>query len=450
MRRSTPTILMACMIVMIIWMTCLHAPIACAQSIQPAQSAQTLALEFELESLQTIDTPGYTAEIVGYSSDLKFLLSTNALWKTLDIHRVLSLDPLQLETIDFDPDEPDVEGVWTINEPTSVAVHPTLPIAFVVALGRSITDEGWLFGIDLRPESLGKKRIMQPIGLHPDCVAVSPDGNWLLIANEGEGHIDTPGGVRAVDLRTLTMDRRASDSPLPVTVLDGLDELLDTPIGDCEPEYIAFDPAGRFAAVSCQENDAIALVDMRQSLPKFAGVIFLPYGSQPDGVAVLDQITRLDKDGQTRTGCLVAAAEEGMFDRYGRWLGQSVSFTWVDPNNLSAVPQPMSRLDVRPIINPDKPNKRRDPESIVMTHFAGTPMAILSIERGDHLIAFDLTDPKEPTVIGMVKTGDRPEGLTLIRHPEHPDALYILTGDEGDEDNFGPGSLSISRLRLKN
>ncbi len=389
-----------------------------------------------LEKLATIDVPGWTAEIVQYHPGESLLLSTNAMWDTVDIFHVTSLDPPILEPFDFDPDEPDAQGVWTVGEPTSVAVHPQRPIALATALSQDPIKPGSVIGIDLRRPTLGDSIVLQNVGYHPDCIAISPDGRWALVACEGEGLPGTPGSIWAIKLDQLTAEHRPWDGPMPAHELPGLGELLDQFEGGIEPEYIAFDPQSRFALVSCQENDALVLVDLRPTVPELAGVIWLLSGAEPDGVAVLDDVTGPDG----RMGCLVAAAEEGRFDRYGRQLGNALSLTWIDPADLDAPPVPASRVDLRAMVDPDKPDERRDPESVLLQRFAGRDLAIVGIERGDFLLVLDVTDPTQPIPIDRARVGDRPEGLIAVPQGE---SLLLITGDEG---NRGPGTVSFLRL----
>lgn len=409
----------------------------------------------ELKVLETINVPGWTAEIIGYVPSEDILVSTNSIWDTLDVYEIDWTDPKHpaLKAIDFDEEEPSIEGIWTIGEPTSVAVHPTLPLALVVALNEHPEGPGWLLGYDLRRgENLGRMMVRQQTGIHPDSIAISPDGKWALIANEAEGHPDTPGSLTAIDLTTLTMERKAWDEPLQTHEITGLDKLLEVPVGEVEPEYIAFDPQNRFAAVSCQDNDAVLLVDFRANPPRLAGddgrargreavgrgVIFLEYGSQPDGVDVIDQIKH-PKTG--KVGCVVAAAEEGKFTRYGKWTGNAVSLWWVDPDDLTATPQFMSRLNIAKAIDPQEPEKRRDPEAVRFARYQNKLWLFVATERGDRILAIDVNDPTKPRVVDIARVGDRPEGMIVFERDGH---LILITGDEGNE---GPGEISLTRFK---
>ena len=114
---------------------------------------------------------------------------------------------------------------------------------------------------------------------------LSPDGRWLLIADEGAGHAATPGSVSVFDLQAWSP---GATEPVPVTRLGSRGRWRGVPDGEVEPEYVAVDPQSRLAAVSCQEQDTILLVDLRAQPPRVAGSFRLGTGAHPDGVAVTE------------------------------------------------------------------------------------------------------------------------------------------------------------------
>jgi DNA-binding beta-propeller fold protein YncE len=389
-----------------------------------------------LRRIDTVDVPAHACEIIAWCASQRLLLSTNALWKTLDIFEADSLNPPRLRALDFCPSEPWVGGFWTVGEPTSVAVHPKEPVAFVTALSRLRHRRGRLTAFDLRAGSRGRTLFDLEVGYHPDSVAVSPDGRWAIVACEAECHPDLPGTICAVDLSGLKLDGDWRPDPEACFELTDMAERLDVPPGELEPEFVAFDPASRFAVVTCQENDAAFLVDVRGGRPEVAGVIFLGFLSRPDGAAVLDDIPGPDG----RRGCLIAIAEEGGFDAHaGRICGQALTCFWVDPEDL-ARPVQVSRVDVRPLLDPEEPQKRRDPEGVSLVRLGTRIYGALAVERGDRLMCFDLSDPTAPDLVGAVRIGDRPEGLIAI--PDGEGVLFV-TGEEG---KYGPGTLSFTRL----
>ncbi|WP_417388095.1 choice-of-anchor I family protein [Gimesia sp.] len=114
------------------------------------------------------------------------------------------------------------------------------------------------------------------VGPEPDMVTISPDGHWLITANEGEATkdytrnpegsvslIDLTDGVEAVsDAKIIHIDFKAYNdmSKIPAGVrVFGKDA---TPAQDFEPEYIAVSPDSKTAWVSLQEANAFAIIDL--------------------------------------------------------------------------------------------------------------------------------------------------------------------------------------------
>lgn len=391
----------------------------------------------EIEKLATIDVPGFQVEIGAWCPGERLLLATNPHWKTLDVFEVPSWDPPVLRPLDFDDDRPGEQGFYTMREATSVTVLPERSVAVISVLGASVTAPGMVIGYDLRAEQRGRMLWMQPVGFHPDSLSASPDGKWVAVACEAEGHPDTPGSVWFLDARDIRADQQAHATPPRATVVfDQFSALLECPNGEVEPEYVAWDPRSRFAAVTCQENDAVLLFDTRAA-PALAGVFRTDSEAQPDGVSVLDGVPGPDG----RPGCLIGVAEEGALDGLGRLKGQSASFWWVDPERLDEPARMLSRVDLRPLVGGKKPAVRLEPEGILLARHQDTVLGFVVTEKGDHLLAFDLADPAKPRLLQTFKTGDRPEGLLAVREGGR---LYVVSCDEGDP---APGEITVLRVR---
>lgn len=150
-----------------------------------------------------------------------------------------------------------------------------------------------------------------PAGSLPDMVTFSPDGRWLLVANEGEPNddctVDPEGTITIVDLRdgpaaagvrTVTFRDWNPDGPrageLPALEDRGLRHfgrvmLPGTAAGsrpatfaeDVEPEWIEIDPESRLAYVCLQEANAVAEVDIAAATV----TRIIPLGFKDHGVA---------------------------------------------------------------------------------------------------------------------------------------------------------------------
>ena len=112
------------------------------------------------------------------------------------------------------------------------------------------------------------------IGAQPDMVTFSPDGRYVLVANEGEPsddyQIDPEGSVSVIDVRTpkTPLVRTAG-----FTQFNGQEAALRakgvrifgpgaSAAQDFEPEYIAVSADSRTAWVTLQENNALARIDL--------------------------------------------------------------------------------------------------------------------------------------------------------------------------------------------
>lgn len=168
--------------------------------------------------------------------------------------------------------------------PTSVAVHGGIVAAAVHNAGEQGRPGKVIFF-----DGAGKRLAEVPVGSLPDMVTFSPDGRYVLTANEGEptdtmdpdgsvSIIDVSAGVAAAKAVTVgfegltAADMRAAG----VRVFPGKE-----PRTDFEPEYIAVSADSRTAWVSLQEANAFAKLDIAGG--KLLGI--LPLGvkdhSQP-------------------------------------------------------------------------------------------------------------------------------------------------------------------------
>lgn len=121
-------------------------------------------------------------------------------------------------------------------------------------------------------------------GVLPDHVSFTPDGRFVLTANEGqpaedyaidpEGSvsiIDISGGIAALTQANVTTLNFQSLNPLRVPLVAAGLRVFGRKGGavggssvaeDLEPEYIAYSADSRFAYVTCQENNAAIVIDI--------------------------------------------------------------------------------------------------------------------------------------------------------------------------------------------
>jgi len=116
------------------------------------------------------------------------------------------------------------------------------------------------------------------VGPLPDMLTFTPDGKRVLVANEGEPDddyvVDPEGSVSIIDLRRgisrarvrtarfRRFNKRADELRASGVRIFGPGA---TVAQDLEPEYITTDSRGRFAYVALQENNALAVVNIRRA-----------------------------------------------------------------------------------------------------------------------------------------------------------------------------------------
>jgi DNA-binding beta-propeller fold protein YncE len=137
------------------------------------------------------------------------------------------------------------------------------------------------------------------VGSLPDGVAFSPDGRYLVVANEGElsnnfmtDGIDPEGSISIIAINNgVPADTAINlgftdfnvggprNRELPANVRIGRPGA--TVAQDLEPEYVAISPDSTTAFVTLQENNAVAVVDLASArITKIIGLGFKDYGSK--------------------------------------------------------------------------------------------------------------------------------------------------------------------------
>ena len=113
------------------------------------------------------------------------------------------------------------------------------------------------------------------VGALPDMVTFTPDGRYVLVANEGEPSadygIDPEGSISIINIsggvKRLTQSKvkTASFQRFNGTTLDASIRIFGPGASvaqDLEPEYVTVSADSKTAWVTCQENNAIAMVDI--------------------------------------------------------------------------------------------------------------------------------------------------------------------------------------------
>jgi DNA-binding beta-propeller fold protein YncE len=277
---------------------------ACGGPI-PTESDETTAAEalatprplaFEvLGSATTGVVPGPGAEIAAYDPGSYRVFSVNP---TLSLVDVLDIS---------NPEAPTVVESWSVpGIPNSVAVSRGYVAVAVAATER--TNAGVVQLLDAESgELLGQVTV----GAQPDMVVFSPNGRYLLVANEGEPSddytIDPVGSVSVIRVPsdgriTQAGVRSAEFSPATPLVNSGSIRVFGpgaTLAQDLEPEYIAISHDSKRAWVTLQENNAIAVLDLDHA--EFERVVGLGF---KDWSTPGNRLDSSDRDGPGNTPAL--------------------------------------------------------------------------------------------------------------------------------------------------
>lgn len=205
------------------------------------------------------------AEIAAYDPASKRLFSINLNLRQLDV-----LDLSNPESQVLAP----VQTVPLGGKPNSVAVHDG--IVAVAVEGPQKTDPGTVKFFNTSGALLNTLTV----GALPDMLVSSPNGKWLLVANEGEPNsynnnpvssMDPEGSVSVIDMTpgvtSLTqLNVRTAMFSLAIPQENASSIRIYGPNAtfaqDIEPEYITVSRNSKTAWVTLQENNAIGILDI--------------------------------------------------------------------------------------------------------------------------------------------------------------------------------------------
>ena len=240
------------------------------------------------------------AEISAFDAGSKRLFSINLNLRQLDI---LDLSAPETPVL--------VQTVPLGGKPNSVAVRRG--VVAVALEGTQKTDPGSVKFFNTSGMFLNQLSV----GALPDMLTFSPNGRWLLVANEGEPNsynqvdsVDPEGSVSIIEIRedvtSLTqLDVRTAgfDPAIPQENASSIRVFGPnaTLAKDLEPEYITVSKDSRTAWVTLQENNAIAVLDIRSAtFTKIVGLGFKDH-LQPN-----NQLDASDRDvpGSSNSGII--------------------------------------------------------------------------------------------------------------------------------------------------
>ena len=337
--------------------------------------------------------------------------------------------------------------------PNSAAIHPHHDY-FLVVFGRAGVT-GLVAAYRLSDGAFLGSAV---VGIQPDSIAISPNGQYAVIANEAEGagvgQHGGPGSISIVDLTGFN-GRRAADLAVETIALPSqngtlgfstgrADDIARLPIDNSpntlEPESVAFSHDSQFAYVTLQENSGVVRVDLQTAQLSFIGVgqtshladltvngLYQPVETltafrEPDGIAI------------DRTGRFFVTADEGdtrnasgASDPRG---GRTVSV--FDAETGVLLGDTGSQLDDAAAaagVYPDSRSNRggSEPEVLDLTHYRGQTLVAVGLERANAVALIDVTDPAAPVVLDLAPVGVGPEGIKFFRVGSR---LFVASANE--------------------
>ncbi len=208
------------------------------------------------------------AEIVAYDPDTERLFVVNGAKATIDVldisdpNNLVALTPISVQVTDDD------------KQANSVAVKNGIVAAAVENFDKQAPGAVIFFdtnGTVLNRLVVGDFETGTDSAL-PDMVTFSPNGDWVLVANEGEPNddytVDPEGSVSIIDLRRGVASAKVTNVDFRAFNRASMDPGIRvfgrsaTVAQDLEPEYIAVSDDSSTAWVAIQENNAIATIDI--------------------------------------------------------------------------------------------------------------------------------------------------------------------------------------------
>jgi DNA-binding beta-propeller fold protein YncE len=315
--------------------------------------------------------------------------------------------------------------------PTSVAITPNGRFAIAVFDGSR----------RMVVLNVADRSVARTINLpgQPDSVAISSDGRFAAIAIENQRpdeDLPLPNAPRG-SLVVVNLAAEVADWTTRTVSLT-LPNTLDFPT-DPEPEYVSINSRNE-AALTLQENNGIAIVNLASaSVTRIfsAGRTTHAADLTDNGaIAFTDTLTnsRRQPDGiaWTPRGNLITA-NEGDYDLDlpdGGFVGgrnftifsPTGSVVFDDPGNteravIAAGRYADGRSDAKGV----------EPENVTVSTLGGRGFAFIALERADSLAVYRLDNESSPTLVQILPTGSRPEGVVVV-----PNRNLIVTANEGD------------------
>lgn len=279
------------------------------------------------------------------------------------------------------------------------------------------------------------------LGGQPDSIDVSPDGRWATIAIENQRDEETaPAGGKKGDLpqapagwlATVRLDGSPARWQPTRTLLTNLPGMVAPT--DPEPEYVKISPDGRYAALTLQENNHIAIIDYKQNtvVRSFSAGTATVTGVDTKKDGVIDPTGTVtaprepDSIGWVDNGHVATANE-------GDWKGGTRGWTIFDAQSGAVTWDAGNGLEQQVIKNGSWPEDRAakkgiEPEGLAVATFGGRRLAFVGSERANVVAVYDVTNVKAPKYLQMLPTTNGPEGILPV-----PSRNLLVVSSEVDD-----------------
>ncbi len=365
-------------------------------------------------------------------------------------------------------------------EISAVTFHPTENL-FATAV---INNDPFAAGsVQIHNASTGEITNTFAAGVHPDGIAFSPNGKYLVVANEGEAYhyngneYESPeGSVTFIEFSSTTHakatqlnlsdyseikgmlnKRHARKFERVVTGGNNDDEIKisikDNTPANTEPEFVTFSPDSTKAYVSLQENNGVLVIDTASAkIENVFGLGTTTHLADIDDNAKVKfskKITALrEPDGIdiSPNGKYLLTADEGdTVPKASKTLGKKPkgggrTLSVFDAYSGKLIADTGNQLDEMAHaegLYPDdrSDNKGSEPENVISFVIESILYAVVGLERANALALVSLENPFQPKVINIEgvdpKAGKEgqyaPEGLA---HYEFNGKHYIYSANE--------------------
>jgi DNA-binding beta-propeller fold protein YncE len=423
-------------------------------------TAQAEELHLERVAIYQAQNACNTTEIVSIQASSKRLALSCSEQAMIDIISIQDpTKPVSLNHFNVSDEE----------ELSAVAFHPTKNIIAAAVINK---DSFAIGKIQIHDATTGKLLNSLDSGVHPDGLVFSPNGEFLVVANEGEvyryngKHYESPeGSVTFIDFKNVEHPKVTQIALADYTNVKGMlqksygrtyervviggnsNTESEVPVNDnspanTEPEFVAFTPDSSKAYVSLQENNGILVIDTASAkIEKVFGLGTTEHLADIKDNAKVQFKSKIialrEPDGITISpdGKYLLTADEGdtnpkaskTLGRKPKGGGRTVSI--FDSETGSLIADTGNQLDAMANaagVYPDgrSDNKGSEPENIISFMINNKLYAAVALERANSIALLELSDPSQPKVIHVVgvdpnagKQGEfAPEGLAYYKH----------------------------------